>query len=65
MKTKTLTHAQESIQNLTVGPSSGSRRVDRGGSWLNDASGCRVANRGSNSPGNRTSGLGFRVVCLP
>lgn len=51
--------------NNPVGPSSGSNRVLRGGSWVNSASDCRVASRGYNSPGIRGSGHGFRVVCLP
>lgn len=51
--------------NNPVGPSSGSSRVYRGGSWHSNASYCRVAFRYSNSPGNRYSNLGFRVVCLP
>ena len=51
--------------NNPVGPSSGSRRVDRGGSWDYSASYCRVANRGYSSPGNRYNDLGFRVVLLP
>ena len=51
--------------NNPVGPSSGSFRVDRGGSWYNGASYCRVANRGNDSPGHRYNNLGFRVVLLP
>lgn len=51
--------------NNPVGPSSGSYRVNRGGSWFNSASSCRVANRSSNSPGFRYYDLGFRVVCIP
>ena len=51
--------------NNPEGPSSGSDRVRRGGSWLNSASYCRVANRNYYSPGNRKNYLGFRVVCLP
>ena len=51
--------------NNPVGPSSGSSRVLRGGSWYNGASGCRVANRSNNSPGHRAYSLGFRVVLLP
>ncbi|MBD5390380.1 formylglycine-generating enzyme family protein, partial [bacterium] len=47
------------------GPSSGSQRVVRGGSWSNDAQYCRVSHRGSLTP--RWSGasdrVGFRVVC--
>ena len=50
--------------NNPVGPS-GSRRVNRGGSWYDSASECRVANRYNDSPDNRRSNLGFRVVCLP
>lgn len=33
-----------------TGPSSGSRRVGRGGSWSDDAEGCRVSFRGSSFP---------------
>ena len=51
--------------NNPVGPSSGSYRVYRGGGWNSGASGCRVANRNGNSPGNRNGNLGFRVVLLP
>jgi formylglycine-generating enzyme required for sulfatase activity len=51
--------------NNPAGPSSGSNRVGRGGSWGASASSCRVANRGSYSPGDRNSYLGFRVVLLP
>ena len=59
--------------NNPVGPSSGVYRVNRGGSWYNGASYCRVANRINTSPGNRNDYspgsrdcfLGFRVVCLP
>ena len=50
--------------NNPTGPSSGSCRVVRGGSWSGSATYCRVANRGSSSPGNRSDGLGFRVVLL-
>ena len=51
--------------NNPVGPSSGSDRVLRGGSCGISASDCRVAYRGSYSPGGRGDALGFRVVCLP
>jgi len=51
-----------SVSNPT-GPSSGSYRVGRGGSWFNDASSCRVAYRSnSGTPANSGSGLGFRLV---
>lgn len=52
-------------QTNPIGPSSGSNRVFRGGSWFNSASYCRVAYRVSDSPGNRICYLGFRVVLLP
>ena len=51
--------------NNPVGPSSGSDRVYRGGSWYSSASICRVANRNYDPPGYRYYGLGFRVVLLP
>ena len=51
--------------NNPTGPSSGSYRVYRGGSWGDSASRCRVANRYRNSPGIRNDFLGFRVVLLP
>lgn len=52
-------------QTNPTGPSSGSRRVYRGGSWYSSASYCRVAYRNHYSPGFRFSNLGFRVVLLP
>ncbi|MCQ2317044.1 MAG: formylglycine-generating enzyme family protein, partial [Bacteroidales bacterium] len=51
--------------NNPTGPSSGSRRVSRGGSWYYDAGDCRVSNRGSSTPGRRYYDLGFRVVLVP
>jgi formylglycine-generating enzyme required for sulfatase activity len=45
------------------GSPSGSVRVLRGGSWLNAASFCAVALRGSSNPDYGDYGLGFRVVC--
>ena len=45
-----------------AGPSSGSYRVFRGGSWLNDAQNCRSAYRGSSDPGYRRFNRGFRAV---
>ncbi|MDE5610280.1 MAG: formylglycine-generating enzyme family protein [Bacteroidales bacterium] len=46
------------------GPSNGSRRVIRDGSWYLDAVDCRVSLRGGGNPGVRDQGLGFRVACL-
>ena len=51
--------------NNPAGPSSGSGRVIRGGGWYSTAANCRVAYRGSYSPGSRYDFLGFRVVLLP
>jgi formylglycine-generating enzyme required for sulfatase activity len=53
----------DSAQNNPVGASSGSYRVGRGGSWSYYAGICRMAIRGSRSPGRRDGLLGFRVAC--
>ena len=45
------------------GASSGSGRVNRGGSWLNFASIASVSNRSYNYPSFRGNFLGFRVMC--
>ncbi len=47
------------------GPDTGSYRVFRGGSWSNFAWIVRSASRISGSPGNRSYGLGFRLVLPP
>jgi len=44
-----------------VGPSNGSYRVNRGGSWCDDASLCRSAYRDYWRPGYRYGDVGFRV----
>ena len=54
-----------SAQTNPTGPSSGSYRVLRGGSWYGNAGGCRVSGRGYNTPSIRYDFNGFRVVCLP
>ena len=46
------------------GATSGSRRVDRGGSWLEGARYCRVSLRNGHMPAYRDNSLGFRLVCL-
>ena len=51
-------------QTNPQGPSSGSSRVLRGGSWGDRARSCRVSYRGYFDPGGRISGDGFRL-CLP
>jgi formylglycine-generating enzyme required for sulfatase activity len=48
--------------NNPTGPSSGSNRMARGGSWSRDASSCGVAYRVSDTPGLRGNNVGFRVV---
>ena len=45
-----------------TGPSNGSDRVIRGGSWNSDARSCRSAYRFYNEPGYRSNRLGFRVA---
>jgi len=47
------------------GPTGGSNRGQRGGSWINDAKYCRSANRWSTRPGHREYFLGFRVAGVP
>jgi formylglycine-generating enzyme required for sulfatase activity len=47
------------------GPSSGSDRVIRGGSWDSFARLCRVAGRHSYSPGYRFNIYGFRLALSP
>jgi hypothetical protein len=43
----------------------GDNRVNRGGSWNNNARNCRVSNRNNNTPDNRNNNLGFRLVSSP
>jgi len=45
-----------------TGASSGTYRVARGGGWDYSAGSTRSANRGTSSPDNRGSDIGFRVV---
>lgn len=49
-------------QTNPTGPSSGSSRVNRGGSWGSRAEDCRVSNRYDSTPDSRNGDLGFRVV---
>ena len=51
-----------SPQNDPKGPSSGSNRVIRGGSWLDVARCCRVSSRCYCSPESRASNLGLRLA---
>jgi formylglycine-generating enzyme required for sulfatase activity len=48
-----------------TGPTKGSTRVQRGGSWGDDGTGLRSAGRDDNAPRYRDSTLGFRVGFLP
>lgn len=57
-------YSSESQSNPT-GPSTGSHRVLRGGSWNSYAGGCRVSNRPYDLPSSRYNCPGFRVVLLP
>jgi len=51
--------------NLVVNFKSDNRyRLRRGGSWLSAPVHCRAAYRYYNAPGDRGSGIGFRVVCV-
>ena len=49
-------------QTNPKGPSSGSFRVIRGGSWSCIAGFCRVSFRNGSDPGNRGDGLGLRLA---
>lgn len=44
------------------GPSTGTYRVFRGGSWCSDAASCRVSDRTYEKPGSRCYDYGFRVA---
>jgi formylglycine-generating enzyme required for sulfatase activity len=48
-----------------TGPVAGADRAVRGGSWFSGASGCAVAFRYGNAPGNWSGDLGFRLVLCP
>ena len=49
-------------QTNPTGPASGSSRVARGGSWINDARGCRLSYRDPYCPDVACSYLGFRLA---
>ena len=44
------------------GPEAGSRCVNRGGGWLNEAASCRSASLSGNDPSRRNFGYGFRLA---
>jgi formylglycine-generating enzyme required for sulfatase activity len=54
-------YAQSPAANPS-GPASGAQRVRRGGSFLNDATFGRVANRASDDPGAQLAAVGFRCA---
>ena len=54
-----------SSQTNPTGPTSGSNRVLRGGSWDCNAQSCRVSNRYYYHPSDRYRMHGFRLVCEP
>ncbi len=47
------------------GPTTGSARVLRGGSYAHGAEECRSANNGNHSPGHRENFMGLRVALVP
>jgi formylglycine-generating enzyme required for sulfatase activity len=47
------------------GATSGTDRVLRGGSWINEARYCRSARRDASPPGTRSFLSGFRAACAP
>lgn len=52
-----------SSQTNPTGPTTGSLRVNRGGSWYYNAQSCSVSNRDYYTLDNRSSDLGLRLVC--
>ncbi|MCP4688416.1 MAG: SUMF1/EgtB/PvdO family nonheme iron enzyme [Desulfobacterales bacterium] len=48
-----------------AGPSLGSYRVRRGGSWYTDAMDCRSSNRDRRKPDYRMNGVGLRLALTP
>ncbi len=54
---------ETSLNQDPTGPSSGSSRVLRGGSWSYYAYNCRSARRSGSVPSYRSAFFGFRVLC--
>ena len=52
-------------QTNPKGPSTGTTRVLRGGSWDNDAAKCRISCRYASLPNNKQSSFGLRLVLVP
>ena len=57
-----INYYSSSPQTNPMGPSSGSYRVDLGGSWYSYARSCRVSYRFNNGPGLRDLNLGLRLA---
>jgi formylglycine-generating enzyme required for sulfatase activity len=55
---------QESPAEDPQGPTTGDRRVVRGGCWSSPGSNCRTAYRGKLEPGDHLHRVGFRVVLV-
>lgn len=55
-------YAESGNSNNPTGPSAGTYRVVRGGSWLLNPDDCRAANRDGFNPTNRYNDIGFRLV---
>lgn len=55
----------EGPQTDPAGPSTGSTRSYRGGSWGDPSAGCRCAARNAASAGEKSGSRGFRVACDP
>ena len=49
-------------QTNPTGPTSGSNRVNRGGSWISDARHCRVSYRNNDTPTNADGHIGLRLA---
>ena len=58
------TYCRNSVAQDPQGPSVGSLRVFRGGSFYYGPLSCRAAQRGYRGPDARASGLGFRIVLV-
>lgn len=54
-----------SAENNPTGPSTGTKRVYRGGNWASDATYCRVAFRDENTPASRGTYYGVRLALSP
>jgi formylglycine-generating enzyme required for sulfatase activity len=56
---------KNSTDTNPTGPTGGSYRAIRGGSWCGNAEHCRVSTRYLDSPSSRTDTLGFRLALSP